>query len=331
MAHALHRAATVTSRLAALGLALLMMGCAQEHQYLSYEAAEQVCVALSTCVPRYAGSPGGCALARQYADANEPGVYRCILAAHADCDAVRACLGLSFAPVASCAGAARRHCEGNTIVDCVGGGSAPSYVRRQRCGAPELPSTPPVSFSETDPASRTVCVDEPLGDPQCIVGTPCDFEGDRCTSSTHGETCAHGVLVGAGDCAPGFVCRLQDGTAECRALGEPCIDAACDRGRLRVCGLEAGGAGHLWPFDGAMDCAALGLLCDPHRGCVPPGTECDPSEAPSGGVPACDGAVLSYCGGDGHIRTYDCVAHGWGGCRATDGSAECFPVGFAPP
>lgn len=303
-------------------LLLLACSCAREHQYLTHEAAERVCVALASCALEDGSSgPGSCVASRVGADANEPGVHRCVLSAGTDCDAVRACVGVSVTPVPRCETTLAR-CEGDEVVQCVSAGAAGSSLVRRDCRAPTVPSGSLEVHSIVSEADTT-CRSEPGAAAECIVGGTCDHEGSRCLSDGRVEQCRHGVIVARGVCGAGFECREHDGDARCVALGEPCEAAVCDERGLHVCGLDAAGGGRLWP---ALDCAAHGLRCDAHGGCVADEGECDPMEA-GPGAPVCRGDVLVYCGVDARLHSYDCSAHGWLGCRFDTGRGPtCVPM-----
>jgi hypothetical protein len=216
---------------------------------------------------------------------------RCIVDAGGDCDAVRACLGVTLEVVSTCASTASR-CDGTTRVFCT---------------APEISSEPPLVIREDCAA----------------IGRMCAMDGDRavcatarCTSpdltvrcdGDHLASCSNG-LERDSDCRAGTTCSAAAGG--CVGAGETCTADVCEGSVFVPCD----SSNHRTST--RIDCAAFGYHCMEFpslstAGCAPPDAgECHPESA------SCDGDVLRYCAADRTWHTFDCVAHGYAACDPT--------------
>jgi hypothetical protein len=297
--------------------AVASWGC-QQHHPLTYAEAEQLCVIESSCFG--GGFYNTCAGdALLYHD--QDSLASCALSAggRGDCDAVRACVGLTVQTDPSCTSSTTQttsSCSGSTITECSNNPGEVPHIDRGDCAA----------FGE-------MCVTTTSGgvtSAQCVYG-PCSWEGtSRCNGTSEARWCHSGYIDEVDTCGAGTTCHeyLVSGTMEAHCISDtPCTSSICDGDVLRQCDTVGGVTAPQHFYGASQDCALAGERCvltPAGATCQANGTQCDPTMF----MTACDNASIRYCGTDGEIHTYDCQAHGFAGCRiASDMHPYCVPTG----
>ena len=261
---------------------------------LDFEDAQALCMAVSSCLPGWASENTSfsdyCAAewmgSRIDAEA-ESSAYLCAIAAHGDCEAVRACFAITLDPtcpmnVDRCDGDVLRRCDLTAGLPYVRGGT-------QDCAALGL------SCLTTQPHGVARC-----GIAYCRPSTTL-----ACLGPTVSMQCSSGVLVQV-PCQNGTRCLGGQG---CVPTGPACTEDACE-GEIAV---RCDGAPN-GQLGARIDCAARGEQCSltTVATCVQPRSDC------TAATEGCfDGTTVGYCGLDGRPHTFDCVAHGYTGCATT--------------
>lgn len=278
----------------ASALALACSGPATPHG--GYDDAEQVVVALRSCVPSWAAltaraSFGATSITTLQLAPSSVGMtvdeVDCVLAAGSDCTEVRACFGMELFSDDRCAAPGPPACEGNTVVSCVidaTGALLPPARFRWDCGTGICnPSVP-----RCDP-------------PTCTGLAIC--QGDRIIGD-----CGPAPVVTR--CDPGTTCIANGSSATCVGAGPACTRTQCAGETLTLCDPSN------LRVRGTLDCSAIDSHCiEDSAGarCVPRGNACTPSTPVS-----CAGDAIVYCGPGNDLRRYDCRAHGFGTCFQGD-------------
>jgi hypothetical protein len=225
--------------------------------------------------------------------------YRCVLAADADCTAVKRCFALGLDPV-PCADVSDGYCDGTVRAYC---DTFDQLLYRQDC-------------AEAYQTCAMSTVAEGVLAPACGQGT-CDPATDVATCLGDAiVSCDQGVWMQS-DCAPlGLVCGDgRFGGKACVGAGAACNEntyaSTCIQGSV----LNTCVQNHV----AIIDCSQRpGVqVCEPVTGtCVTAGTEC------TTGQEACQGALMHLCV-DGSVLTLDCAALGFTRCEVSNGGAHC--------
>ena len=222
-----------------------------------------------------------------------PAEARCVLAAGADCTAVRACFGMTIVIDPACT-TRTTTCDGANLVTCSDG------VR----STVSCPDASPVAQVGTGPN----CVPTTTGSALCGVAS-CSTGSASCSGSvasscvvdkgvqmsldcaTYGQSCVDGLCTapgGGGACASGTLARC-DGTAIVRCSG----------------GIER-----------RTDCSTIvaGASCQSGTA-TDPELYCGASAAcyPTKDAETCSGNTVTFCSG-GEITSLDCTALGFTRC-----------------
>lgn len=297
---------------------LVLLGCtASTTQTPSYDA-EQVAVAYTTCMPTWFDLQGGRSFIAFHrvngsvisAIASQPWVYGltpegldCVMDAGSDCDAVRACFGLSV-------DASGATCPTNPTSTC------PSTSRATGCEPSSSRPSAAYDWSIDCAVGGNECRASGLVPGQVRCEFPCASTSASCDGTTRVETC-NGVTMRRA-CPPGTACVVGAfGGVECVGSGPDCTADTCDGDVLVRCDTQVNRQ------QGSISCSALGQRCTTTSAgaasCGPTSTGCDPTTR----LPDCDGSALRYCGGEGEVHRYDCVAHGFGPCEPCALGAPC--------
>jgi len=273
----------------------------------TYDEAEQIVMAHATCVPVPLRGDTGL---EDFSGLNIEGLLsgrqdlrvedgRCVLAAGSDCQAVRACFGISVNAAGSTCTASTETCTGSSITGCQAAGS----------------TTPAYDWSVDCSRHGEVCYPTAAQGPICAPA-PCSRVETRCDGANVVRVCDGRVMVEP--CQLGTTCMVVNGLQQC--LGASCNTNGCVGDSFEFC------ASSVYRVNTVLACSAWGQRCDSlATPCVPVSTACDPIFGP----PSCDGGTAHYCAPSGEMRTYDCLAHGFGPCELVSSGrrVRCGPTG----
>ncbi len=293
--------------LGALGLALALgAACGKEQPPgpagpLSFAELVSGCVVSSSCGVRAYPRVSNCLDA--YYTLHLPfglgpiyeSIYRCVIAAKGDCDAVFACYGTHKA-AGRCDTSFKAHCEGQRAFSC---DTLSAKVFVYDCALAAL--TCQVRTSQSFEA-------------KCATGS-CDASFARRCEGTRLLSCADGVIEIADCAALGQRCGDSSGGAACLGSSEEECEAGkfaarCEGATAVTC---VGGRVH------RADCAGRPLATRCEAGaCVPAGGACKDE------FDRCSGDTLELCL-DGTWQSHDCAAAGFGPCKTLANGAACGP------
>jgi hypothetical protein len=222
---------------------------------------------------------------------------KCVADAGSNCNNVRKCLN-DGTPPSPCNGTGAIQCMGNTLIRCSDLGNGTFGTASYDC---------------TINGEMCVAASNNLG---CGIGT-CSRDGGTCMGDLL-QNCSGGILSNL-DCSHFYATCVTTGFAHCRGKGPGCqqpnpLNAfgdgiRCDGNTLVVCldGQEA-----------SYDCGKIGTSCFANAnqsgnfGCSQ-GADCNPNNY----TETCTGGTLTFCN-DGKVDTYNCTAHGYSACNASN-------------
>lgn len=217
-----------------------------------------------------------------------PGVpadaWRCMIAAGSDCTASRACLGLSFATVATCT----ERCDGDTSVQCDGNAEV-----RIACGSPFTAGP----HCQLDNLGRAAC-----GGGACTDPT-------RACDGTVAQSCdTDAGLLEVVDCAD-LSLECANGTCTSPGGGGTCVDGTpsqCSGTAIERCD---GGTTSL------LDCPArfVGSTCIAATATSDTYCGYDTACVPEKGTESCTGNTVTFCAA-GVPGNVDCTSLGFTQC-----------------